>query len=67
MSGGARMFPIGPMDLKRMDKTPKGNRLHIVLFGWTNVGKSRLLNMIAGQDGRHHQPGNRRSFPDRKL
>lgn len=33
-----------------MNKTPKGNRLHLAIFGRTNVGKSSLLNLIIGQD-----------------
>ena len=33
-----------------MNKTPKSLRLHIGLFGRTNVGKSSFLNMVAGQD-----------------
>ncbi len=31
-------------------KTPKGLRLHIAIFGRTNVGKSTFLNMVTGQD-----------------
>jgi [FeFe] hydrogenase H-cluster maturation GTPase HydF len=33
-----------------MTQTPKSLRLHVALFGRTNVGKSSFLNMIAGQD-----------------
>ncbi|MEQ8203800.1 MAG: [FeFe] hydrogenase H-cluster maturation GTPase HydF, partial [Smithellaceae bacterium] len=33
-----------------MEKTPKSNRLHIALMGRTNVGKSSLLNLMAGQE-----------------
>src|SRR5271157_2539335 len=33
-----------------MTQTPKSLRLHIAIFGRTNVGKSSFLNMIAGQD-----------------
>jgi len=33
-----------------MKKTPKSLRLHIGLFGRTNVGKSSFLNLIANQD-----------------
>jgi [FeFe] hydrogenase H-cluster maturation GTPase HydF len=33
-----------------MNKTPRSLRLHIGLFGRTNVGKSSFLNMVAGQD-----------------
>jgi len=32
------------------NKTPKSMRLHIGIFGRTNVGKSSILNMITGQD-----------------
>src|SRR5512143_1524828 len=32
-----------------MDATPKGNRLHIALFGRRNAGKSSLLNALTHQ------------------
>ena len=32
-----------------MIKTPKGLRLHIGIFGRTNVGKSSFLNLVSGQ------------------
>lgn len=32
-----------------MNNTPKGLRLHIGIFGRTNVGKSSFLNLLAGQ------------------
>ncbi|HHX37870.1 MAG TPA: GTP-binding protein [Clostridiaceae bacterium] len=30
--------------------TPRGNRLHIAIFGQTNVGKSTLINTLCDQD-----------------
>jgi len=44
---------------KMMDKTPKSLRLHIGLFGRTNVGKSSFLNLVTGQDVSitSHHPG----------
>ncbi len=33
-----------------METTPKGNRLHIAIFGRTNVGKSSLLNYLLDQE-----------------
>ena len=33
-----------------MQRTPKGLRLHIGIFGRRNAGKSSFLNAITGQD-----------------
>ncbi|MCX7703697.1 MAG: [FeFe] hydrogenase H-cluster maturation GTPase HydF [Planctomycetota bacterium] len=33
-----------------MEKSPKGVRLHIAIFGRRNVGKSSVLNALTGQD-----------------
>ena len=33
-----------------MERTPKGLRLHIAIFGRRNVGKSSVLNALTGQD-----------------
>jgi [FeFe] hydrogenase H-cluster maturation GTPase HydF len=38
------------MDQIMNNATPKGQRLHIAIMGRTNVGKSSILNLIAGQD-----------------
>ena len=31
-------------------KVPKGNRIHIGIFGSTNAGKSTLVNLLTGQE-----------------
>lgn len=33
-----------------MDSTPRGNRLHIAIFGRRNAGKSSLINALTNQD-----------------
>ncbi|KYZ75724.1 [FeFe] hydrogenase H-cluster maturation GTPase HydF [Anaerosporomusa subterranea] len=33
-----------------MQETPKGDRLHIALFGRRNAGKSSMINALTGQD-----------------
>ena len=33
-----------------MNTTPKGERVHIALFGKRNAGKSSIINKITGQD-----------------
>lgn len=33
-----------------MNETPKGNRLHIAIFGRRNAGKSSLINALTSQD-----------------
>jgi [FeFe] hydrogenase H-cluster maturation GTPase HydF len=33
-----------------LDRTPRGERLHIALFGRRNAGKSRLINALTGQE-----------------
>ena len=32
-----------------MNETPRGNRLHIALFGRRNAGKSSLINALTNQ------------------
>ena len=33
-----------------MIETPRGNRVHIAIYGRTNAGKSSLINKITNQD-----------------
>lgn len=36
--------------VRRMEKTPRANRLHIAIFGRRNAGKSTLINALTNQD-----------------
>lgn len=36
--------------MKDLNATPRGQRLHIALFGGRNVGKSSLINALTGQE-----------------
>ena len=36
--------------MNSLEETPRANRLHIALFGITNVGKSSLINALTGQE-----------------
>ena len=33
-----------------LNQTPRGNRLHIAIFGRRNAGKSALINALLGQE-----------------
>ena len=33
-----------------LNETPRGERVHIAIFGRRNVGKSRLINALTGQE-----------------
>ncbi len=41
--------PNNPKSDSHFSQTPKGLRLHLGIFGRTNVGKSSFLNMVAAQ------------------
>jgi [FeFe] hydrogenase H-cluster maturation GTPase HydF len=41
---------LGGVDMNNLNETPISNRIHIALFGKTNVGKSSIINALTNQE-----------------